>query len=66
MYQIQLLGEPFIYNDGVPETYVSESEALLALYDSIQDEIEAVADGFMESVTESSDYRIIDLGANHE
>ena len=66
MYQIQLLGEPFIYSDGVPETYVSASEALIALYNSVQDEIEAVSAGYMESVTELSDYRIIYLGANYE
>jgi hypothetical protein len=62
MWQIQLMGEPFIYVDGVPETYATEDDAIAVLEQTIAEDIEAVEDGFLEDVTEPSEFRIVFLG----
>jgi len=55
MYQIQL------YVDDIAETYATEAEATAALDEAIAEEIMAVAEGYMEDVTEPSDYCIVEL-----
>jgi hypothetical protein len=56
------MGEPFIYADGVPETYATEAEAIAVLEETIAEDMQAVEDGFLEDVTEPSEFRIVFLG----
>ena len=62
MWQIQFMGEPLVYVDDIPETYATESDAMAALSEAIAEDIEAFKDGFLEDITEPSEYRIIFLG----